>query len=88
MEKQNQKLLVRVKQNLSIDFDDQDAYLLALIEAMKNVASERTGIDFNFEVIPSAVANSIVENVARKFDDNTCAIDYSIFQSFNKRPML
>ena len=79
MENQNQELLTKVKQNLSLDFTEQDGYLLTLIEAMKNVASERTGMDFNIEIMPSAVANSIVENVARKFDDNSASIDYSIF---------
>lgn len=87
MENQNQELLTKVKQNLSLDFEEQDGYLLTLIEAIRNVASERTGMDFNIEVMPSAVANSIVENVARKFDDNSASIDYSIFQNFNRRPI-
>ena len=84
----NQQLLEKVKQNLSIDFDEQDNFLLSLIEAVKNLASERTGIDFEIEEMPKAVEMSIVENVANKFDDNSIPINQTVFQMFNKRAML
>ncbi len=83
----NQELLQKVKENLSIDFDEQDDYLLSLIESVRNVASQRTGIDFEIEVMPSAIAQSIVNNVANKFDDNGFEMDVSTFQMFNKQPM-
>ena len=84
----NQQLLEKVKQNLSIDFDEQDNFLLSLIEAVKDIASERTGIDFEIEEMPKAVEMSIVENVANKFDDNSIPINQTVFQMFNKRAML
>ena len=84
----NQQLLEKVKQNLSIDFDEQDNFLLSLIEAVKNLASERTGIDFEIEEMPKAVEMSIVENVANKFDDNSIPINQTVFHMFNKRAML
>ena len=84
----SQQLLEKVKQNLSIDFDEQDNFLLSLIEAVKDVASERTGIDFEIEEMPKAVEMSIVENVANKFDDNSIPINQTVFQMFNKRAML
>ena len=84
----NQQLLEKVKQNLSIDFDEQDNFLLSLIEAVKDVASERTGIDFEIEEMPKAVEMSIVENVANKFDDNSIPINQTVFHMFNKRAML
>ena len=84
----NQQLLEKVKQNLSIDFDEQDNFLLSLIEAVKNLASERTGMDFEIEEMPKAVEMSIVENVANKFDDNSIPINQTVFQMFNKRAML
>lgn len=87
MKNQNQELLLKVKQNLSIDFTDQDAFLLSLIEAVRNIASARTGINFDIEEMPLAVANSIVENVAKKFDDNSAEIDFSIFHAFNRQPI-
>ena len=83
----NQELLQKVKENLSIDFDEQDDYLLSLIDGVKNIASERTGLDFEVELMPSAVAQSIVNNVANKFDDNGFEMDVSIFQMFNIQPM-
>ena len=84
----NQQLLEKVKENLSIDFNEQDNFLLSLIEAVKDIASERTGIDFEIEEMPKAVEMSIVENVANKFDDNSIAINQTVFQMFNKRAML
>ena len=84
----NQQLLEKVKQNLSIDFNEQDNFLLSLIEAVKDIASERTGIDFEIEEMPKAVEMSIVENVANKFDDNSIPINQTVFQMFNKRAML
>ena len=84
----SQQLLEKVKQNLSIDFDEQDNFLLSLIEAVKGIASERTGIDFEIEEMPKAVEMSIVENVANKFDDNSIPINQTVFQMFNKRAML
>lgn len=83
----NQELLQKVKENLSIDFDEQDDFLLSLIGAVKNIASERTGLDFEVELMPSAVAESIVSNVANKFDDNGFEMDVSTFQMFNSQPM-
>lgn len=83
----NQELLQKVKENLSIDFDEQDDFLLSLIGAVKNIASNRTGIDFEYNEMPSAVAESIVNNVANKFDDNGFEMDVSIFQMFNSQPM-
>ena len=83
----NQELLQKVKENLSIDFDEQDDYLLSLIDGVKNIASERTGLDFEVELMPSAVAESIVNNVANKFDDNGFEMDVSTFLMFNKQPM-
>ena len=83
----NQKLLEKVKENLSLDFDEQDDFLLSLIESVKNIASQRTGLDFEIEEMPFAVAQSIVENVANKFDDNSIQMDVSIFQMFNRQPM-
>lgn len=84
----NQQLLEKVKQNLSIDFNEQDNFLLSLIEAVKDIASERTGIDFEIEEMPKAVEMSIVENVANKFDDNSIPINQTVFHMFNKRAML
>lgn len=83
----NQEILVKVKENLSIDFDEQDDYLTSLIKSMRDIASQRTGIDFEIEVMPSAIAQSIVNNVANKFDDNGYEMDVSVFQMFNKQPM-
>ena len=83
----NQKLLEKVKENLSLDFDEQDDFLLSLIESVKNIASQRTGLDFEIEEIPFAIAQSIVANVANKFDDNGAELDVSIFQMFNRQPM-
>ena len=83
----NQKLLEKVKGNLSLDFDEQDDFLLSLIESVKNIASQRTGLDFEIEEIPFAIAQSIVTNVANKFDDNGAELDVSIFQMFNRQPM-
>lgn len=83
----NQELLQKVKENLSIDFNEQDDYLLSLIESVRNIASERTGLDFEVELMPSAIAQSIVNNVANKFDDNGFEMDVSIFQMFNIQPM-
>lgn len=83
----NQELLLKVKENLSIDFDEQDAFLLSLIDAVKEIASQRTGLDFEIEEMPNAVAQSIVTNVANKFDDNGAELDVSIFQMFNRQPM-
>ena len=83
----NQKLLEKVKENLSLDFDEQDDFLLSLIESVKNIASQRTGLDFEIEEIPFAIAQSIVTNVANKFDDNGAELDVSIFQMFNRQPM-
>ena len=83
----NQELLQKVKENLSIDFNEQDDFLLSLIGAMKNIASHRTGIDFEYNEMPSAVAESIVNNVANKFDDNGYEMDVSTFLMFNKQPM-
>ena len=37
--------------------------------------------------MPNAVAQSIVTNVANKFDDNGAELDVSIFQMFNRQPM-
>ena len=83
----NQKLLEKVKENLNLDFDEQDDFLLSLIESVKNIASQRTGLDFEIEEMPFAVAQSIVTNVANKFDDNGAEMDVSIFQMFNRQPM-
>ena len=83
----NQELLVKVKQNLSIDYDEQDSYILALIQAVKDIATEKTGIDFEVEQMNDAVANSIVENVSKKFDDGGFIMDLTIFQMFNSSPM-
>ena len=83
----NQKLLEKVKENLSLDFDEQDDFLLSLIESVKNIASQRTGLDFEIEEMPFAIAQSIVTNVANKFDDNGAELDVSIFQMFNRQPM-
>ena len=83
----NQKLLEKVKENLSLDFDEQDDFLLSLIESVKNIASQRTGLDFEIDEMPNAVAQSIVTNVANKFDDNGAELDVSIFQMFNRQPM-
>ena len=83
----NQKLLEKVKENLNLDFDEQDDFLLSLIESVKNIASQRTGLDFEIEEIPFAIAQSIVTNVANKFDDNGAELDVSIFQMFNRQPM-
>ena len=83
----NQKLLEKVKENLNLDFDEQDDFLLSLIESVKNIASQRTGLDFEIEEMPFAIAQSIVTNVANKFDDNEAELDVSIFQMFNRQPM-
>lgn len=83
----NQKLLEKVKENLSLDFDEQDDFLLSLIESVKNIASQRTGLDFEIEEMPFAIAQSIVTNVVNKFDDNEAELDVSIFQMFNRQPM-
>ena len=83
----NQELLQKVKENLSIDFSEQDDYLLSLIEGIKSLASQRTGINFEIEEMPAMVVTSIVENVASKFFDNNAELDVSIFQMFNSQPM-
>ena len=83
----NQKLLEKVKENLNLDFDEQDDFLLSLIESVKNIESQRTGLDFEIEEMPFAIAQSIVTNVANKFDDNEAELDVSIFQMFNRQPM-
>ena len=83
----NQELLQKVKENLSIDFNEQDNYLLSLIEGIKSLASKKTGIDFEAEEMPAMVVTSIVENVASKFFDNNAELDVSIFQMFNSQPM-
>lgn len=83
----NQELLQKVKENLSIDFDEQDDYLTSLIKSMRDIASHRTWIDFEAEEMPDAVAQSIVNNVANKFDDNGYEMDVSTFLMFNKQPM-
>ena len=40
----NQELLTKVKENLNLDIDynEQDNYLLALIDSVKNIASKNT----------------------------------------------
>ena len=84
----NQQLLEKVKNEFSIDFNDKDSTLLALIVGVKSIAQERTGIDFEIEEMPKAVEMSIVENVANKFDDNSIPINQTVFHMFNKRAML
>ena len=83
----NQELLVKVKENLSIDFDEQDDYLLSLIDGVKNIASQRSGLDFELEEMPLGIVLSIVDNVANLFDDSEAQINVTVFQMFNKQPM-
>ena len=83
----NQELLQKVKENLSIDFDEQDDYLLSLIDGVKNIASQRSGLDFELEEMPLGIVLSIVDNVANLFDDSEAQINVTVFQMFNKQPM-
>ena len=83
----NQELLQKVKENLSIDFDEQDDYLLSLIDGVKNIASQRSGLDFELEEMPLGIVLSIVDNVANLFDDSEAQINVTVFQMFNSQPM-
>lgn len=83
----NQELLQKVKENLSIDFNEQDDYLLSLIDGVKNIASQRSGLDFELEEMPLGIVLSIVDNVANLFDDSEAQINVTVFQMFNKQPM-
>ena len=86
----NQELLTKVKENLNldIDYDEQDNYLLSLIDSVKNMASKKTGLDFEICGMPEGVAYSIIDNVSNKFDDGSYEIDVSIFQMYNNEPMI
>ena len=86
----NQELLTKVKENLNLDIDnnEQDNYLLSLIDSVKNMASKKTGVDFETEEMPEGVAYSIVDNVSNKFDDGSYEMDVSIFQMYNNEPMI
>lgn len=86
----NQELLTKVKENLNLDADynDQDNYLLSLIDSVKNIASKKTGIDFEIEDMADGIAYSIIDNVSNKFDDGGYEMDVSIFQMYNNEPMI
>ena len=84
----NQQLLEKVKNEFSIDFNDKDSTLLALIVGVKSIAQERTGIDFEIEEMPEGVELSIVDNVGTMFDDKDAKVDQTVFQMYNKRAML
>ena len=86
----NQELLTKVKENLNldIDYDEQDNYLLGLIDSVKNMASKKTGLDFEIEDMADGIAYSIIDNVSNKFDDGSYEMDVSIFQMYNNEPMI
>ena len=86
----NQELLTKVKENLNldIDYDEQDNYLLSLIDSVKNMASKKTGVDFETEEMADGIAYSIIDNVSNKFDDGSYEMDVSIFQMYNNEPMI
>ena len=86
----NQELLIKVKENLNLDadYDEQDNHLLGLIDSVKNIASKKTGIDFETEEMADGIAYSIIDNVSNKFDDGSYEIDVSIFQMYNNEPMI
>ena len=86
----NQELLIKVKENLNldIDYDRQDNYLLGLIDSVKNMASKKTGLDFEIEDMADGIAYSIIDNVSNKFDDGSYEMDVSIFQMYNNEPMI
>ena len=86
----NQELLTKVKENLNLDIDnnEQDNYLLSLIDSVKNMASKKTGIDFEIEDMADGIAYSIIDNVSNKFDDGGYEMDVSIFQMYNNEPMI
>ena len=84
----NQQLLEKVKNEFSIDFNDKDSTLLALIVGVKSIAQERTGIDFEIEEMPEGVELSIVDNVGTMFDNKDAKVDQTVFHMFNKRAML
>ena len=86
----NQEILTKVKENLNldIDYDEQDNYLLGLIDSVKNMASKKTGLDFEIEDMADGIAYSIIDNVSNKFDDGSYEIDVSIFQMYNNEPMI
>ena len=86
----NQELLQKVKENLNLDIDnnEQDNYLLALIDSVKSIASKKTGIDFEIDGMADGVAYSVIDNVSNKFDDGGYKIDVSVFQMYNEEPMI
>ena len=86
----NQELLIKVKENLNldIDYDRQDNYLLGLIDSVKNMASKKTGVDFEICGMPDGIAYSIIDNVSNKFDHGGYEMDVSIFQMYNNEPMI
>ena len=86
----NQELLQKVKENLNLDadYDKQDNHLLGLIDSVKNIASKKTGIDFEICGMPEGIAYSVIDNVSNKFDDGGYKIDVSVFQMYNEEPMI
>ena len=86
----NQELLIKVKENLNLDIDnnEQNNYLLSLIDSVKNIASKKTGIDFEICGMPEGIAYSVIDNVSNKFDDGGYKIDVSVFQMYNEEPMI
>ena len=86
----NQELLQKVKENLNLDadYDKQDNHLLGLIDSVKNIASKKTGIDFEICGMADGIAYSIIDNVSNKFDDGGYKIDVSVFQMYNEEPMI
>lgn len=86
----NQELLQKVKENLNLDIDnnEQNNYLLSLIDSVKNIASKKTGVDFETEDMADGIAYSIIDNVSNKFDDGGYKIDVSVFQMYNEEPMI
>lgn len=97
-------ILPKVKRALSIEEADHthDDYLNDLIESMVNLALSRTGrITLNDEIITivegeeviiyvpnAALVESVVKNVALKFDDLNVEIDYTTFHQYNPTPMI
>ena len=81
-------LLEKAKLTLSLDSDEtsHDSYLELLIDAEFEIALARTGR--TEEEINEAIKESIVRNVAIKFDSMDGKRDLDVYFNFNEAPML
>ena len=80
--------LAEVKQHLRIDYNDNDEFILLLIDAATKRAEAITGQDLEFSEMPADIRVAILDDIAKAYAGDDFGKAIHTYRQRSTRPMI